>query len=76
MKLEKSLVDNKEFKELFKIYKLFYNDFEKFYNCFNKNTIDIYNQRYYDNKQFILPNNIKKSREIHYFYYLFNNYNK
>lgn len=75
MKLEPSLINNNEFEILERDYKLFYNNYETVYHQFNKHTMDLYNDRYYNDSKYISVNNIKKSREIHYFQYLFNQFN-
>jgi hypothetical protein len=75
MKLDSRLINNDEFIILEKDYKLFYNTYDTFYHQFNKHTMDLYNDRYYNDSKYISVNDIKKSREIYYFQYLFNQFN-
>lgn len=75
MKLETTISKDKDYIEINKQYSQFINHYECIFIKLNKLTLDLYNSRLDKNEAFISPTEIRKTRMITYFQYLFNQFN-
>lgn len=75
MKREPGLTQDPNLKLLTNYYDRFINHYECLFIKLNKLTLDLYHSRLENQEPFISPNELKKTRMITYYQYLFNQYN-